>query len=167
MERPEQPPVIEHKLPFDDRDLAAARLLDAAIDPGKLPAFIPGEPWGLAALEVATEITPALMDALAELYGLDAWDRESFREHYLGGALAAWRGDLHVQDAGDEIHLGAVGCPLLVQARRDPRACHMCQLVHEAAARHAMPGTVEEVRFERLIARGDDTCEATVELEDR
>lgn len=167
LKMPGRPTVDIREPPFGPKDLAAARLLDTAIDPEELPVYVPGEPWGLAALEVATAIAPALMDALAELYGLDTWDAETFRDHYLGGALAAWRAGLHIEDTGDEIHIGGVACPLLSAASRDPRACHMCQLMHQAAARYAMGGQVDDLRFDALVTHGDATCEATLALRDR
>ncbi|MGQ0536406.1 MAG: hypothetical protein ACT4PT_10065, partial [Methanobacteriota archaeon] len=143
-------------------DARAASVFRRNLRPEALPRFVPGEPAGLAAAETAAAIAPRILDGLAEIYGIREWDEATFLTFYVGRALPAWRGLLDVDIDDGRLRVAGPYCPLAPAARGDPRVCHMCRLVHEAAARIAAPGVFTEIRWDRLVPRGDVECAMVV-----
>lgn len=128
------------------------------VEGAALPPYVPGEPRGLAARMAAALVAPGLLRAVARSRGVTFWTWARFRREFLMGAYAAWRPGTEVQERGRELRVTSPTCPLLAAARLDPRACEFCRSALEAAARRAVPGEIEDMAWDRLIARGDDEC---------
>jgi hypothetical protein len=123
-----------------------------------LPPWLPGEPRNLAALRAADRAARALLDLLARRNGIDAWTWPTFRALFLEGLLAAAKPGARIEDRGGEFLMVAPRCPLLDEARLDPRACGFCRLLPEAALRIALPDEPVEVRYDGLLTSGDPAC---------
>lgn len=141
-----------------EKDARAAEIIDRFHAGEDLAPFLPGEPSGAAALDVADLDAPRVMAALGRLYGVGQWDYDLFKELYVKGALATWKPGTVVTEDERVLRVESPGCPILADVARDPRVCQACQLLHEGAARIAMTDAVESVAFERLVPRGDDSC---------
>lgn len=143
---------------------AAGALLDAYLADRALPPYVPGEPSGLAAALAAAETAPEFLESLAEVFGVDRWDEETFLRVYLMGALAQWRTGTVVASTEDRLRVLGPSCPLRQAVRRDPRACQACRAFHEHVARLALRERVDAVTFDRLISEGASVCDMSIHL---
>lgn len=146
-------PTAPARPPRDPRATALLRELRAEA----LPPFVPGEPRNVAALHAAERAAAALLRMLARKHKVQRWDWVGFRTYFLEGMMASAKDGTVVED-DREVRLTCTSCPLLEEARRDPRACGFCQLLPYAAARLAVPDEVEEVRYDGLITQGAPAC---------
>lgn len=144
------------------KDWTAAQLLDFFLSGEELPRYVPGEPRGLAPALAAPRAARELLLELGELYGVEEWNEEAFREFVLGRALKTWKPGTVVTGTDGRYRVAGAICPVLPAAARDPRACRMCQLVQEAMARGAAPEKRVEVAFPETIVGGGDRCVAEI-----
>jgi hypothetical protein len=148
-----------------ERDAAAARVLQSALDGRWLPEFVPGEPNGLAALETAARVAPELLAAIAGIYGVERWDASAFERYFVRRALASWKRTLVVdRERESRIHVASSGCPVAREAALDPRVCQACRATQMVATQAAAgPGT--RVSFPKVtIGHGDALCEMVISL---
>lgn len=135
-----------------------ARLVQDALGGKHLPAFVPGEPAQLTAAMAAHRVAPAFLDKLAETYDVTEWTIDTFRQAFLEGALTEWHGDARVDDEAGQLRLVSPTCPIMGKARKDPRACMMCQAFQSSVARNALPQQFEDVSFDELLTKGSEKC---------
>ena len=155
--------IPRHRLSPQERAAFAGALLHASLA-GRLPPLVPHEPLGMAAFHAAAREAPAVLDALARLYGVEQWTYAQYRRAVLEGALGAWRPGSRIVDRPDGAEVVSEVCPLGAEAERDPRACHLCRAFQEMLVRTALPGQVESVMFSETIARGDAACHQRIRL---
>lgn len=159
------PRPIETPLPGEIRQRErAGMLLQMELDRRHLPDFLPGEPSRLAASTTAAELAPGFIEKLARLYRVRRWGRDAFMRAYVRGALEGWRPGQRVEERPDLIRVVSYSCPLAAEAELDPRACQMCRAFHGEVAQRTMGSDVRDVRFDRILTRGDATCTMTVSL---
>ncbi|MBI4392953.1 MAG: hypothetical protein HY556_04015 [Euryarchaeota archaeon] len=139
----------------------AARMLGHYLSGSFLPAYMPEEPRGLAAMAGANRVTPDLLWILSKVYGVNKWDYEKFKEHIAEGALPAWKGESTVKEEPDTLTIQSARCPLLLEVEADPRVCAMCQIVHESIVKDMARRQIVDVRFTK-IHRDGESCELVI-----
>lgn len=139
----------------------AGALMQLAMDLRHLPDFLPGEPSGIAAASVASQLAPIVVDELAALYDVRTWTPDEFVRAYVEGALSAWKPGTRVERSSSALRIISPVCPVGAEVELDARTCQMCRALHAEVARRAIGATVE---FEELISRGEAACTTTVKL---
>lgn len=142
----------------------ASALIHAQLAGRELPHDLPGLTDRQAVDRIARMDAKELLATLRDLYGVAHWDIEAFERAFLEGALDAWRPGALVQHRAQGLRVVSSSCPIASDVEKDPRLCVMCQDIQRHAAYLALVGRVRDVRFERLMSRGESSCEIDIDL---
>lgn len=147
------------KLPEDDKDRLAARILDDLLG-GRFLNPPADEPPGLSAAAAAPRTAHEIIVELSRLYGIRRWDRDAFRTILLGRVYPAWKRDFAATVESGGLRIESSGCPIRNETARDPRVCLLCQAAQEHLAQDAMPTQRLAMRFLETVAGGGSRCVA-------
>lgn len=142
----------------------ASALFHAQLAGRRLPAGLPGLTERQVVDRLARMDAKEILETLRELYGVGYWTVEEFERAFIEGALDAWHAGSLVQHKPNGLRVVSTSCPIAREVEKDPRLCTMCQDLQRHAAFLALIGQVRDVRFERLMSRGESSCEVDIDL---
>ena len=146
------------------RRAVAGFLLQASLAGRKLPEHLGDVPDRLLVDRLARMDAKEVLATLQELYGVEWWDREEFERAFLEGAIRGWKPDTLVQRKPDGLRVVSTTCPVAADVEKDARTCEACRAIQKHAAYLALIGQVEDVRFDRLMSKGESACEMNVKF---
>lgn len=152
----------ERRMPEEQQRAMAGWIIQAHLSGRNLPVHVGGMHDRMLVDRIARMDAKEILATLQELYGLKWWSMDEFRRVFVDGALEGWRPGTLVQQTSVSLRIVSTTCPLGADVERDPRTCVACQATQRHAAYLALIGQVEDVRFDRLMSRGESACELNV-----
>jgi hypothetical protein len=147
----------------DERRRAIAGfILHAQLAGRHLPEHLGDMPDRMLVDRLARMDAKEVLARLQELYEVEWWTKEAFQRAFIEGAIQGWKPGALFQRKPNGLRVVSTTCPIAADVEQDPRLCEACRAIQKHAAYLALIGQVEDVRQERVMSKGESSCDLEI-----